>query len=614
MAVVKLERVLQPYHIAFYALPCVTLVFLVDVFDPFNLPKLAVLLIFTFAAFGCLLGNLKESSRSHLSELDISQKIFLSALTSFVAIVFLGGVLRTESMSHALWGNSGRNIGFLYYLCVCLLSGVVSVAHWKKNDRSIHNAIYVMTIPFILYSFLQVAKLDPVAWQNPFDPMLGTLGNPNFSSGLLGSLSGYFFFKILVHKGLGATKLVDVVLLVCCVALTLLNSSTQGKLLLLIVPIFTLYYFMNLKWSSRWLRFFSQITMLFLIIIAFFSFLGEGPLGNRLYVDTIAIRYEYWRISILSLLTFPLFGLGTDSYIEGFRLFRSSNFANARSLGVVSDNAHNFLLHIGATSGVIALLLVIVIFGMIFFRAFRYLTFPTKFPIQELPIAVLWILLFVQSQVSIEQIGIGVWVWILGGVIINRGIKQNSVEPKARASISSDNYFRNFGRELAFIFGALAVIVVVPRVQEDAKFGRLLVSPINSQTNPATIDSKVEEFTSFTLEEPKRVIGIANAYFLANWNQKGIEYLERLRNMDSRNWESRDALALAYGSLGQPEKAIEVRTEMKSLDPNNWINIFELANLYISVSDNEKARQNYIIVRTISPNSAEGMKASEWLG
>lgn len=196
---------------------------------------------------------------------------------------------------------------------------------------------------------------------------------------------------------------------------------------------------------------------------------------------------------------------------------------------------------------------------------------------------------------------------------MNRSLMNPSKQPLEDIERRIQSYSRNFGRELAFVFGAIAILVVVPKVQEDANFGRLLISPIDANTNPSTIDKQVEKFTSFTLEEPKRVIGVANAYFLANWYQKGIEYLEIVRKMDQRNWESRDALALAYSSLNEPEKAVQMREEMTSLDPNHWINLFELANLYVKLNRIDKATLYFKKVVLIAPNSEEGKKSTGWL-
>ena len=224
----------------------------------------------------------------------------------------------------------------------------------------------------------------------------------------------------------------------------------------------------------------------------------------------------------------------------------------------------------------------------------------------------MYILIFVQSLFSIEQIGLGVWIWILSAILMNPSFREenhNQVKDLKNKVVS--DYGRNFGREFSFLFGAIALLIVVPRVQEDSNFGKLLISKIDGNTNPSTIDAKVEKFTGFTLEEPKRVIGVANAYFLANWNQKAVEFLERVRLQDSNNWESRDALALAYGSLKQEAKAIEVRKEMEALDPNNWVNVFELANLHLTLGNEDNARLYFEKVKAMSPNSPEGLKSIE---
>ena len=53
---------------------------MVDVFDPFNLPKLAVLFVFSLSAVGCYMGNLRSGNLRDFFASGLSQRLFLFAL------------------------------------------------------------------------------------------------------------------------------------------------------------------------------------------------------------------------------------------------------------------------------------------------------------------------------------------------------------------------------------------------------------------------------------------------------------------------------------------------------------------------------------------------------
>ena len=61
---------------------------------------------------------------------------------------------------------------------------------------------------------------------------------------------------------------------------------------------------------------------------------------------------EYWRIGLETARDFPFTGKGPDSYIEGFRLYRGSEFVGKYSQDVISDSAHNVFLDFFANGGI----------------------------------------------------------------------------------------------------------------------------------------------------------------------------------------------------------------------------------------------------------------------
>lgn len=605
------ERILQPWNLALYSIPVVSLIFLVDVFDPFNLPKLAAIVSISAGVLAVAVGNGNSVPRRRFLELSKFEKLILSFLWSFLISYGISGLISTETKVRFLFGTTARNLGFLYYLALVIICTFLVLARFHNlHERLSFNRVILFTFfPMSLYALLQSFERDPIKWNNPFDPMIATLGNPNFSSALFGCLSGYFLAFLLFERVGKGRRLVHLLALVVSVVATLLNSSVQGKLLLLIAVILLVSRFLLSKAELVTIKIAYLSTVVIGGTLVTLSFIGLGPLGSSFEQPTIKLRYEYWRVGILSGLSRPISGVGVDSYQEGFHHYRSANFANRYSLDVVSDNAHNWFIQIFATSGVFAFFFFMIVVIPVLLRSMKILLFEKEIPGFVLAAATLFILFFSQALISIEQIGLGIWFWVTLALMTNNTFFTDKLPTTRHSNLKG----KGFGREASFLVVSLFAILSFRVIQEDSNFGRLLVTKIDANTNPTTIDAFVEDFSQFTLHEPKRVIGVANAYFLANWTQKGLEILETMRELDPGAWEPRDALALAYGATGNNQAAILNRLELIQLDPNHWRNVFELAKLYELEGEREKSLAYFEMVVELSPYSEEGMASMKKL-
>ena len=85
-----------------------------------------------------------------------------------------------------LFGTSGRNTGFLTYFAFGTLFIASAVAtNWRMAKYfmvAVGGALGINAI----YGFFQALGKDPFKWENPYSPVVGTLGNPNFSAAFLG--------------------------------------------------------------------------------------------------------------------------------------------------------------------------------------------------------------------------------------------------------------------------------------------------------------------------------------------------------------------------------------------------------------------------------------------
>jgi hypothetical protein len=96
-----------------------------------------------------------------------------------------------------LFGTTGRNTGLITYLAFSILF-VVSMA--ASNNAFLNRfllASVVVGVASLVYGVIQALGGDPFDWVNPYSPVFGFLGNPNFQSSLLGILGSIVFTQLL---------------------------------------------------------------------------------------------------------------------------------------------------------------------------------------------------------------------------------------------------------------------------------------------------------------------------------------------------------------------------------------------------------------------------------
>jgi hypothetical protein len=153
------------------------------------------------------------------------------------------------------------------------------------------------------------------------------------------------------------------------------------------------------------------------------------------------MRIEYWNIALNVIRDFPLFGVGPDKLYDV-----SSNYMAPGTLKIITttrlDNAHNWYLNFGVNFGLISLIILLVIFGWVFFASARLLK--NLAPGNAIPLScmVAFLSMFIDGLVSLEQPGIGVWLYLFAGVVVGASLQsqenivgQNSIS-KSTSSLS----------------------------------------------------------------------------------------------------------------------------------------------------------------------------------
>jgi O-antigen ligase len=404
-----LERRIQ-YLVLFCALAMTLVVTPWLSLDPINLPKFLVLGTCGFAAIGNLAPYLKQMIYSEARFLVYSVLLFLLSL---LMVFFLSG----SGTWSQVYGAYGRNTGLLAYAGLALmLISVVFVLNLSFSKR----LIWVLTFTGManaVYGFIQWSGNDPVYWNNPYDPIVGTLGNPNFVSAHLG-ISGLASLALILES---SRSMISRLILVTNVGLSLFvisqSSSSQG-LLVFALGVALIFYFRFLRTLHLVVRFGYWLLVLVGSVVGTVGILSKGPLASLLYQDSVTYRGDYWRAGWKMSLDNPLFGVGLDSYGDWYRYARTEAAALRRGPDVTSNSAHNVFLDISSNGGFLLLATYLLIFGLIFRSAIRVLKKSREFDAVGVGLVSAWFAYVIQSVISINQLGLAIWGWVLGGAII----------------------------------------------------------------------------------------------------------------------------------------------------------------------------------------------------
>lgn len=150
-----------------------TLYFNPGMADPFNAAKLHLLIIGSSWLVGYLVISRNSESIRY-------KKLFL--LVGIFEIIFLFLAIITDLKYTAFFGGVLRQIGFIAYsgFAICML---VSAKYFSYKSRTIlYSSTLFIGVIYIIYGLMQHTGNDFIRWVNQYNPIIGTLGNPNFAA------------------------------------------------------------------------------------------------------------------------------------------------------------------------------------------------------------------------------------------------------------------------------------------------------------------------------------------------------------------------------------------------------------------------------------------------
>ncbi len=542
----------------FLGLPFATCFLLVSsVTDPVNVTKLFAAGCLGFGVFAiAVVYGAKEMWRTSKALVITSGLFLLAALNAVIA--------SSSPLVQNIYGVYGRQTGFVAYLLLVFLALSATLLREIKSFQRVVWGLLIAGAANIVYAAWAIVFGDFIGWNNPYGNILGLFGNPNFIGAFLGmfitcaiafALSDHFsWIYRAVFAVLGLIALYEIKE----------SHAVQGLVVTGAGLAMIGFYWVRAKTKG------SIVTLGYIggvAVVGIFALAGalqKGPLAEIIYKKSVSLRGTYWETGIKMALDKPLTGVGMDGYGNWYRAFRPDRaLVDMPGVGTVTNAAHNVVIDIFAYGGFPFLFsyLAILLIGI---WAIAKVTFRSRsYDGTFVALATTWLAYQLQSIISINQIGLAIWGWVLIGVLVAYEYSTRSI---AEEGPSKGKAVKQ--KELIFspqLVGGIGLVIggliAVPPLSADMKWKSALKSQNLQTVEAALVPSYLTPRDSTRLAQATITFEQSKLYDQAyKYALEGVKF----------NPDFFDAWRVLYGVSRSTEadKALALEN-MKRLDPKN---------------------------------------------
>lgn len=516
--------------------------------DSINLPKLLILITCAGAVLGISIshGLATATRRIPKAAAWIYAGLFVSLLLTFVT--------SGSPYIQQFYGASGRNTGLIAYIAL-LVFALASIVHESEHlvEKFIKGLILGGQVTSV-YCLIQFFGADPIDWNNPYSPILGFLGNPNFASAFLGISSVAALVFVFFGKTSNLVRAIYSIQVALSIFLILRSNSQQG--LLVIASGSAVIIGLKIVTTKNSVLL-SSYSLLVLVsgVAGILGMLRIGPLSGYLYQDSITFRGDYWRAAINMAGDNPIFGVGLDSYGDWYRRSRTIEATVRRGPDTISNAAHNVYLDMLANGGYLLFILYLASVVLVIRAIVKIAKRGNMLPNSYIALISCWVAFQIQSIISINQLGLAIWGWIFGGLII--GYENNLKIEKPRRILSKATVPPN--QIVASFLGVLLGLAIsVPPFYASSQFKSALES-----RNANAIYNSAKAFPL----DPIRLTSASTIFIENKMKNKAQELLRLSATKFPSDFQTWSLISKSeYFTKDERDSAIE---KMKFLDPNN---------------------------------------------
>ena len=441
--------------------------------DPINVPKLSALAFFSILALSLIAPSCRSLFKSDFRVLLIVLILFV--LQTLLVLFFSGA-----NFGGQFYGAFGRNTGGLTYISLSMLILGGSLVADKNFLKKFVRLTLIIGAILIVYGNIQYLGLEPFPFVNAYtvNAPIGTFGNPDFQSAFMGLIAVVSFTMALNTAFKMHTRIILLVMGFASIIVIYETLAKQGYLNFVAGAgaVAILWLFMNQRKKLA-----LAVTGIGAVGggLVFLGLINAGPLASFLYKGSLAARGFYWRAAVKMVMEHPFLGVGMDGFGDWYQRTRSPDYV-ASNFFSVSNTAHNVYLDIASSGGFPLTAAYFAILTLVVISIVKVIKRSTGFDVYFVTVVGAWVAYQAQAFVSINQLGLAIWGWVLSGLIIGYEINTRTIEA---AGLSPMNHKQKMKKTkttnqplsstaLLSAFGGLviAALVAIPPYYVNASF------------------------------------------------------------------------------------------------------------------------------------------------
>jgi O-antigen ligase len=457
--------------------PFVT-VFLVTqtVTDPVNATKLV-------AAGGLGFGLIALTLFFNLKTLFFQNRLFLIFASGFI-LAGCSAVVNSESPTvQNIYGSYGRNTGLVTYIALLFIAVAALTLREISSFKRIVFGLQIAGIINVVYCAWVLAFGDFLSWSNPYGNILGLFGNPNFISSFLGMFIATVLALIAAPNVSILKRTIGGIVSAVAFYEIVDSNSIQGIVVTAGAVCIVGFFFVRSRFQNIYFTSIYVVLSVLTGAIAILGALQKGP-WTFIYKTSVSLRGAYWDAGLKMGMEHPFTGVGMDSYGDWYRRTRSEQAATVLpGPKTITNAAHNVVIDFFAYGG---FPLLVAYLGMILLAAIasvKYIRRHKSYDPLFIAMFTAWACYQVQSLISINQVGLALWGWILTGALIayerttrakESEVKNEQVKVRKSSTIEASSIV---SPQLVSGLGILlGILIAVPPLSADTKWRSALDS------------------------------------------------------------------------------------------------------------------------------------------
>ena len=551
--------------------------------DPLNPVKFWIL---GFLSIYCISKLFSRKSIYKDSSSAKQIRIFFILILIFSGFLFLSFIF-TDVKSIGLVGFTGRNNGLLSYFFLSIIFIYAFLSIKVEELTKLYLVISIGCLVFSIYGLVQHFNFDPIKWSNPYNHIILLVGNPDFASALLG-LFATIIFSVLFTDTSWQLKIFILLLFLFTIIIIYWSQALQG---LIASSVGVGLIITAALWQRN-----SRAGIVFLLtevvagITAVFGMMKIGPLSHYLYKASVNDRGYDWRAAWHMFTSHPWFGVGLDRYAAYFHEYRDSSYPLIYGYKQSVNNSHNVFLELLATGGIFVGITYCALIGFIAWRAFvAWKIYKDSQQILVVGVIAGWVVFVSQSVISVDNLSISIWGWILGGLIVGLS------KPKIFAPDYQGTKVKSSSFKVILIFTILSLLflkIAVPMYQSEIRMRTFQqIQPPTAVAGKVVYEQIADKTFHTKLLSPDYKIFIAFSMTNAGYVNQGISYFQQVLKQDPRRYDAYYFLASISEAYKNYLVAIKYRKLAEKINPFDAENLLQLEKDYLANSDRIEAVQ-----------------------